>query len=89
MDNSLPVPFFGLNIEASDVMSCSGSCVDAEEATIIYNGFLFSANSYMDCHFSLPENRDKAKMHSMKLSFYIEKKSFLGNVTMDEDDLRE
>lgn len=25
----------------------------------------------------------------MKLSFYIEKKSFLGNVTLEEDDLKE
>lgn len=58
MDNSLPVPFFGLNIEATDLVTSAGCCVDAEEATIIYNGFQFSANSYQDCHFSLPENRD-------------------------------
>ena len=89
MDNSLPVPFFGLNIEASDLTTCSGSCVDQKESTIIFNGFLFSANSYMDCHFSIPANRDKDKMHSMKLSFYIEKKSFLGNVTIEEDELKE
>jgi hypothetical protein len=65
-----------------------GSCVDTEEATIIYNGFLFSANSYQDCFFSIPENRSE-RLHSMKLSFYIEKKSFLGNVTMEEDELKE
>ena len=28
-------------------------------------------------------------MHSMKLSFYIEKKSFLGNVTHEEDELKD
>lgn len=89
MDNSLPVPFFGVNIEPSDLVTSAGCCVDAEEATIIYNGFLFAANSYMDCHFSIPENwQDRDNMHSSKFSFYIEKKSFLGNVTMEEDDLK-
>jgi hypothetical protein len=89
MDNSLPVPFFGVEIDPSDIRTGSGCLVDKDEAAIIFNGFIFTANSYMDCHFSIESNREKEKMHSMKFSFYIEKKSFLGNVTLEEDDLKE
>jgi hypothetical protein len=56
MDNSLPVPFFGVDIEPNDVRTGFGCLVDEKEAAIIYKGFMFTCNSYLDCHFSLDSN---------------------------------
>ena len=83
------MPFFGVEIDAPEVNTGSGCLVDKLEASIIFNGFLFTANSYLDCHYSIEANREKDKMHSAKYAFYIEKKSLLGNVTLEEDDLKE
>lgn len=85
----MPVPFFGVEIEPDENRTGSGCLVDEKEAAIIYKGFMFTCNSYLDCHFSLDSNRPKDKMHAKKYGFYIEKKSFLGNVNFEEDDLKE
>jgi hypothetical protein len=52
MDNSLPIPYFQLDVDERVKYSRYGCLIDDDESEIILNGSLIIANSYLDVYFA-------------------------------------